>query len=92
MEASSALTFAETNPIHLASRVVDEPSKAEFDDYAQRYREAVQDSISFARTDHDVFTAAKAEALLELIRSGSVLRTGSRCSTSVAGQARRTGS
>lgn len=69
MEASSALTFAETNPIHLASRVVDEPSKAEFDDYAQRYREAVQDSISFARTDHDVFTAAKAEALLELIQS-----------------------
>lgn len=38
----------------------------EFDEYSDSYREAVQGAISFAHTDLDFFTAAKAEALLEL--------------------------
>jgi SAM-dependent methyltransferase len=43
-----------------------EHSPTEFDAYGDRYREAVQKSIAFARTDMDFFTRAKARALLEL--------------------------
>jgi SAM-dependent methyltransferase len=42
------------------------PDRAEFDRYSDSYREAVEESISFAGADLDLFTRAKANALLEL--------------------------
>jgi SAM-dependent methyltransferase len=51
---------------------VPDQAPVEFDEYSDSYREAVQGAISFAHTDLDFFTAAKAEALLEL--AGSRLR------------------
>ena len=42
------------------------PDRAEFDRYSDSYREAVEDSISFAGVDLDFFTRAKARLLLEL--------------------------
>jgi SAM-dependent methyltransferase len=42
------------------------PERADFDRHSDRYREAVQDSISFSGADLDHFTRAKAEALLEV--------------------------
>jgi SAM-dependent methyltransferase len=41
----------------------------QFDEYSDSYREAVQGAIAFAHTNLDFFTAAKAEALLELADS-----------------------
>ena len=41
---------------------------AKFDAYDKSYRDEVQRSIGFARTDLDVFTEAKAEALIHLVR------------------------
>lgn len=41
----------------------------EFDEYSDSYREAIEEAIAFAGTDLDFFTAAKAEALLELAGS-----------------------
>jgi SAM-dependent methyltransferase len=38
----------------------------DFDEYSDSYRQAVQESISFSGADLDLFTRAKAEALLEL--------------------------
>jgi SAM-dependent methyltransferase len=38
--------------------------RSDFDQYADRYRQAVQESIAFSRTDLDFFTRAKARALL----------------------------
>jgi SAM-dependent methyltransferase len=43
-----------------------ERSPTEFDAYGDRYREAVERAIAFARTEMDFFTRAKAIALLEL--------------------------
>ncbi len=43
-----------------------EGSRAEFDSYRDRYREAVERSIAFARKEMDFFTRAKARELLEL--------------------------
>lgn len=40
---------------------------AEFDRYNEGYREAIEESIGFARADLDFFTRAKAETLLELV-------------------------
>jgi SAM-dependent methyltransferase len=48
---------------------VPDQAPVEFDEYSDSYREAVQGAIGFARTDLDFFTAAKAEALLELAGS-----------------------
>ena len=42
------------------------PNRAEFDRYSDSYRDAVEDSISFAGADLDFFTRAKARLLLEL--------------------------
>jgi SAM-dependent methyltransferase len=42
------------------------PDRAEFDRYSDSYREAVEESISFSGADLDLFTRAKADALLEL--------------------------
>ncbi|HEY3541209.1 MAG TPA: class I SAM-dependent methyltransferase [Gaiellaceae bacterium] len=41
---------------------------AKFDEYKDSYREEVERSISFAGADLDVFTQAKATALLRLVR------------------------
>jgi SAM-dependent methyltransferase len=43
-----------------------EAPQTDFDDYRDSYRGAVEKSISFARTEMDFFTRAKARALLEL--------------------------
>jgi SAM-dependent methyltransferase len=40
----------------------------DFDEHSDSYRQAVQESISFAGADLDLFTRVKAEALLELAR------------------------
>jgi SAM-dependent methyltransferase len=45
---------------------VPDQAPVEFDRYSDRYREAVEEAISFAGTDLDFFTTAKAETLLEL--------------------------
>jgi SAM-dependent methyltransferase len=45
--------------------VPDRP-RAQFDQHGDRYREAVQESISFSGADLDHFTRVKAETLLEL--------------------------
>ena len=37
-----------------------------FDAYTERYRDAVQKSISFSGADHDLFTRIKADVLLDL--------------------------
>jgi SAM-dependent methyltransferase len=42
------------------------PDRAEFDQYSDSYRDAVEDSISFVGADLDFFTRAKARLLLEL--------------------------
>ena len=42
-----------------------------FDAYTERYRDAVQESISFSGANHDLFTRIKADVLLELT-TGSV--------------------
>jgi SAM-dependent methyltransferase len=43
-----------------------EGPSTDFDDYRDSYREAVADSIAFARTEIDFFTRAKVRELLEL--------------------------
>jgi SAM-dependent methyltransferase len=45
---------------------VPDPPRAEFDQYGDRYREAVEKSISFSGAGLDHFTRVKAETLLEL--------------------------
>ena len=45
-----------------------EPPAVDFDEYSERYRDAVEESISFVGADLDFFTQAKAEVLLELVR------------------------
>jgi SAM-dependent methyltransferase len=42
------------------------PNGTNFDRHSDSYREAIQDSISFSGADLDLFTRAKADALLEL--------------------------
>ena len=37
-----------------------------FDGYTERYRDAVQESISFSGADHDLFTQIKSDVLLDL--------------------------
>lgn len=39
-----------------------------FDEYTERYRDAVQESISFSGAEHDLFTRIKADVLLDLAR------------------------
>lgn len=41
-------------------------ARADFDQYGDRYRDAVEEAISFSRADLDFFTRAKAETLLRL--------------------------
>jgi SAM-dependent methyltransferase len=48
---------------------VPDQAPVEFDEYSDVYREAVEDSIGFARTDLDFFTSAKADALVDLAGS-----------------------
>jgi SAM-dependent methyltransferase len=45
---------------------VPEEARADFDRYGDRYRDAVERSISFSGADLDFFTRAKVETLLEL--------------------------
>jgi SAM-dependent methyltransferase len=50
----------------LALPAMPDTPKERFDTYRDRYREAVENSIAFARTELDFFTRAKVRALLEL--------------------------
>jgi SAM-dependent methyltransferase len=45
---------------------VPDRARVDFDEYGDRYRDAVEKSISFSGADLDFFTRAKAETLLEL--------------------------
>jgi len=45
---------------------VPEPTESEFDLHSERYRDAIEEAIAFSGADHDFFTRAKADALLEL--------------------------
>jgi SAM-dependent methyltransferase len=45
---------------------VPERAEADFDQYGERYREAVEDSIAFCPAGLDFFTRVKAETLLQL--------------------------
>jgi SAM-dependent methyltransferase len=45
---------------------VPEASSTDFDEYSDSYRRAVEESISFAGADLDLYTRIKAEALLDL--------------------------
>jgi SAM-dependent methyltransferase len=50
---------------------VPDPAPVDFDDYDHRYREAVEEAISFSGAELDHFTQAKVNVLLELVGSST---------------------